>query len=58
MIHAEEVKVRGRVNLPVNTAEEDVKKSAMSDERIKEWVAGKTIRKVIVVQNKLVNIVV
>ncbi|MBI5181201.1 MAG: leucine--tRNA ligase [Nitrospirae bacterium] len=51
-------KVRGRINLPANTAEEDIKKTALSDERIKEWVAGKEIKKVNVVQNKLVNIVV
>jgi leucyl-tRNA synthetase len=51
-------KVRGRVNLPANTAEEDIKKTALADTKTKEWISGKEIKKVIVVQNKLVNIVV
>jgi leucyl-tRNA synthetase len=51
-------KVRGRVNLPANTAEEDIKKTALADTKTKEWISGKDIKKIIVVQNKLVNIVV
>ncbi|MFZ3089175.1 MAG: leucine--tRNA ligase [Nitrospirota bacterium] len=51
-------KLRGKITLPAGTAEEEVKKGALADERIKEWVSGKAIKKVIVVQNKLVNIVV
>jgi leucyl-tRNA synthetase len=51
-------KVRGRVNLPANTSEEDIKKTALADTKTKEWISGKDIKKIIVVQNKLVNIVV
>lgn len=35
----------------------NLKKIAMNNETIKENIAGKTVRKVIVVPNKLVNIV-
>ncbi|MBI3353893.1 MAG: leucine--tRNA ligase, partial [Nitrospirae bacterium] len=51
-------KLRGKITLSAGTAEEEVKKGALEDERIKELIAGKAIRKVIVVKDKLVNIVV
>jgi leucyl-tRNA synthetase len=39
-------------------AEDDLRQAALSHERVQEWIAGKAIRKVIVVPQKLVNIVV
>jgi leucyl-tRNA synthetase len=51
-------KVRSRIELPVNTGKEDLEKLALEDERIKKWTDGKKIIKVIVVPNKLVNVVV
>ena len=51
-------KLRSRLNVALDTDEETIKKLAMEDERVLKFIDGKTIRKVIVVPNKLVNIVV
>ena len=51
-------KVRDKIKLPLDTSKDKVIELAMSTDRIKELIVGKDIRKVIVVPNKLVNIVV
>ncbi len=51
-------KVRGKVVVDLNTSEEDMKKIAREIENVKNYIAGKTIVKEIVVPKKLVNIVV
>jgi leucyl-tRNA synthetase len=50
-------KVRGRITVPVDFAEEEVKKAALADPRVKRYLGGSSIRKVIVVPKKLINIV-
>jgi leucyl-tRNA synthetase len=51
-------KLRGRFSAPVDAAEETVREAALADEKVARFIEGKTVRKVIVVPNKLVNIVV
>ena len=51
-------KLRGRVQLAVDASNEEAEAAALADERVQSHVAGKTVRKVIVVPNRLVNIVV
>ncbi len=51
-------KVRSRLNVASDIEEEMIKKAAMADERVAARVAGRRVKKVIVVQRKLVNIVV
>ena len=51
-------KVRSRIEVVAGVEDEDVKSMALGDEKIKKFIANKSIRKVIVVKNKLVNIVV
>jgi len=51
-------KVRSRIQVSVDISEEDLKETALRDERIQKIIAGMAIRKVIVVKNKLVNVVV
>lgn len=51
-------KVRSRIEIPVSYTKEEIEKEALDDERIKKFIGDKEIRKVIVVQQKLVNIVV
>ena len=51
-------KLRSRFQVAANTDEEIVKSTALADERVQKFIAGKEIRKVIVVKDKLVNIVV
>ena len=51
-------KVRGREVVPRDAPEEELKTTVLANERVKGYVSGKTIVKVIVIPNKLVNIVV
>ena len=51
-------KLRGRVSIPVQATEDQVREFALADEGVHRHVAGKEVRKVIVVPGKLVNIVV
>ena len=50
-------KVRDRIRLSIHATEEEGKAAALASPKIKELMAGKTIRKVVVVPKKLVNIV-
>ncbi|HLR62706.1 MAG TPA: leucine--tRNA ligase [Lentibacillus sp.] len=50
-------KVRAKINVAKDISKEELEKQAMENERIQELVEGKTVRKVIVVPGKLVNIV-
>ena len=51
-------KVRSKVRVPPGADEETLRKAALADEKIQAQIAGKQIRKMIVVPGKLVNIVV
>ena len=50
-------KVRAKVNVPAKATREELEEIAKNNEVIQENIAGKTIRKVIAVPGKLVNIV-
>ena len=50
-------KVRARINVAMDTGEEELQKKAFECEAVKNFTEGKTIRKVIAIKNKLVNIV-
>lgn len=50
-------KNRARIMVDKDTTKEELEKLALDNEIIKEKIAGKTVRKVIVVPGKLVNIV-
>ena len=51
-------KLRGRIVVPADADEAAMEAAARADEKIAEWLAGKTIVKVIVVRGKMVNFVV
>jgi leucyl-tRNA synthetase len=51
-------KVRSKLTLPAGTSDKDIEIAALADPKVKEHLAGKTPKKVIVVQGKLVNVVV
>ena len=51
-------KLRSRFQVATDTDDETIKEKAIADERILKFIDGKVIKKVIVVKNKLVNIVV
>jgi leucyl-tRNA synthetase len=50
-------KVRDRMMMSISATEDEMKAAALANPKVKELIAGKTIRKVIVVPKKLVNIV-
>ncbi|HVJ05185.1 MAG TPA: leucine--tRNA ligase [Candidatus Saccharimonadales bacterium] len=51
-------KVRSRLTVPIDAEDDTVRQAALNDEKVKEALLGKVIVKIIVVKNKLVNIVV
>ncbi|HGF7795299.1 TPA: leucine--tRNA ligase [Enterococcus faecium] len=50
-------KVRAKSNVPRDLGKEELEKAALANEIVQEYIEGKTVRKVIAVPNKLVNIV-
>ena len=50
-------KVKAKLNVPTDTSREKLAEIAMADISVKEQIEGKTVRKVIAVPGKLVNIV-
>jgi leucyl-tRNA synthetase len=51
-------KLRSIVRLPVDADRVALEIAALADEKVQEWIAGKTVVKIIVVPGKLVNLVV
>lgn len=51
-------KVRGSLNVPAGLANDEVEKLALNSEEIGKWLLGKQVERVIVVPQKIVNIVV
>jgi len=51
-------KVRGQLQVPTSASKDEIEKLAMENEAVLKWTEGKTIRKVIVVPGRLVNIAV
>ena len=51
-------KLRGKIQVAANAGEDEVKAAALANEAAVKFIEGKTVRKVIFVPGKLVNIVV
>ncbi len=51
-------KVRSHIKVARDLAKDKVEEAAKKDENVEKYIEGKTIRKVIVIPNKIVNIVV
>ncbi len=51
-------KVRSRLQVAADSNENFVKEKSLADEKVQKFIGDKTIRKIIVVKNKLINIVV
>jgi leucyl-tRNA synthetase len=51
-------KMRDLIEVPADMGEEEIKKKALALEKIKPYIEGKAVRKVIVVRGRIVNIVV
>ena len=50
-------KVRAKSNVPRDLGKDELEKVALANETVQEYIEGKTVRQVIAVPNKLVNIV-
>ena len=51
-------KLRSKITVAAGTGEDEIKALALADEKVLQFVEGLTVRKVIYVPGKLVNIVV
>ena len=51
-------KVRSRIEIPASLGDKEVEAEALKDERIQRFIGDKTVKRVIVVPNKLVNVVI
>ncbi|MGZ5503344.1 MAG: leucine--tRNA ligase [Chthoniobacterales bacterium] len=50
-------KVRDRLRVPLDAPNEQLEQIALANSRVQEFIAGKTVRKIVCVANKLVNVV-
>lgn len=50
-------RLRSTVEVPFDIKEEALKDAALADPKVSKWIAGKTVKKFIVVPKKLINIV-
>lgn len=50
-------KVRGKITVPVGTTDESIEALALADPNVVRHLEGKTVRKVIVVKDRLVNVI-
>jgi leucyl-tRNA synthetase len=51
-------KVRSRIEVAASSSEKEIEALALADEKVQRHVKGKPVKRVIVVQKKLVNVVV
>jgi leucyl-tRNA synthetase len=50
-------KVRSRLTLEIDAAEARVQSLALADDKVRPWLDGRTVERVVVVPNRLVNVV-
>jgi len=50
-------KVRSRLTVDVDAPETEVRRQALADDRVRPWLGARTVDRVVVVPNRLVNIV-
>ena len=50
-------KLRAKQSFSLNTDDSEIKNSVLKNETIKKWLDGKKIKKIIIVPNKIINIV-
>jgi len=51
-------KLRMKMEFEIDAAREEMEKMILADSRLTKWIEGKEIRKIIIVPNKIINIVV
>jgi leucyl-tRNA synthetase len=51
-------KLRSKVTVPNGSSDDEQKAAALADERIRQWIDGKQVVKMIIVPGKLINLVI
>jgi leucyl-tRNA synthetase len=51
-------KLRFKVELPLDMANEDIEKTVLKYKSAEKWLAGRKVKKVIIVKNKIINVVI
>ncbi len=51
-------KVRDKINVEINISDDEIKKISLIRPNVKKWIDKKTIRKIIIVKGRIINIVV
>jgi leucyl-tRNA synthetase len=51
-------KVRVNLNFPADMAKEEIEKQVLANDQVVKWMEGKTLKKIIVVPKRIVNVVV
>ena len=51
-------KVRDKINIEIDSTDEKIRKQTLIRPNVKKWIDQKTIRKIIIVKGKIINIVV
>ena len=51
-------KVRDKINIKIDSTDEEIRKQTLIRPNVKKWIDQKTIRKIIIVKGKIINIVV
>jgi leucyl-tRNA synthetase len=51
-------KMRFKIDLPIDMPKDEIEKAVLNAEEAQRWIEGKTIQKIIVIPNKIVNVVV
>ncbi len=51
-------KLRGKIELPSGTGDEEVKAAVLADDKISHLLDGKELRKIIIIKDRLINIVI
>ena len=51
-------KIRGRITVPAGMGAKELEAKALADEQVQKYIDGKTVRKVVVVPGRLINIAV
>jgi len=51
-------KVRSRLIVSPDTSEKELKEMALEDEKVKKFIGESPVKKIIVIKNKLLNIVI
>jgi len=51
-------KLRNRITVPADATDAEIEQAAIEDTRIRDFIAGKPIRKMVVIPGKLINIVI